>query len=302
MTTPATQSNGGRSPANGGGREKRAHPRRNIALDVTFGPAGEVAGIKAATECRARGGPATPLGPDGLRCATTLQRTITVNISAGGVCLYTDTHYPVGASLYCALSIPGRALPLELVGTVAWFQPVSQTERGYKLGVEFARMTPQERAALERLVREPPATHASRAKRLLLVDDDPELVLALKVRFESAGFEVLTAAEGLEALAKSRDAHPHAIVLDAMLPRLSGYEVCRLLKFDPKFHHIPVIMFTARTRQEDREMGDAVGADAYLTKPASGTELLAAVDGLLTHTPAGAPCAGGLASPAGGPS
>lgn len=251
MTAPATHSNGG--------REQRAHPRRNIALDVTFGLAG------------------TTNPPP----ATTLQRTITINISAGGICLYTDTSYPVGASLYCALTIPGRALPLELVGTVAWFQPASPTEHGYKLGVEFTRMSPPERAALEQLVREPPTRQASRAKRLLLVDDDPELVLALKVRFESAGFEVLTAAEGLEALTKSRDAHPHAVILDAMLPKLSGYEVCRLLKFDPQFHHIPILLFTARTRQDDREMGDAVGADAYLTKPATGAELLAAVDGLL---------------------
>ena len=254
MTAPATQSNGG--------REKRTYPRRNIALDITFGPASTTPPPSSAT----------------------LQRTITVNISAGGLCLYTDTYHPVGASLYCALTIPGRAAPLELIGTVAWFQPASQTEHGYKLGVEFTRMSSKERAALEQLVREPPAIQASRAKRLLLVDDDAELVQALKVRFESAGFEVLTATEGLEALTKSRQEHPHAIILDAMLPQLSGYEICRLLKFDQKFHHIPVILFTARTRGEDREMGYAVGADAYLTKPSSGTELLAKVDELLAKT------------------
>ena len=101
------------------------------------------------------------------------------------------------------------------------------------------------------------------------------------MRFESAGFEVITAGDGLEALRKGREEHPHAIILDLMLPHLNGYEVCRLLKFDQRFARIPIMLFTARSRQQDMELGSVVGADAFVTKPCSGAELIAKIEELL---------------------
>ena len=250
-----------RSASKGSEAERRHHRRYFTALDVECGP------TTAANEAPAE---------------EQLERTITVNVSQGGVCVYSGVSYPVGAQLFCALHVPGRAKPVQAVGTVAWFQKLDREKGyGYKLGLEFARIAEDDQRALNELLEHPPGVQASRAKKLLLVDDDPELQLALKLRFESEGFQVITAGEGLEALRKGREERPNLIILDIMIPQLSGYEVCRLLKFDQKFRHIPVILCTARCRREDLEMGKSVGADAYVTKPFNGKDLIAKVEELL---------------------
>jgi len=247
------------SPPNGA--ERRRFRRFNMALDVGFGPV-------------AAGGAAPP--------DARLEQTVTVNISLGGLCLYSDILYPVGSQIFCSVALPECAESLRVVGTVAWFQKVDEDSHAYKLGVEFGELSEQQRAFLQALLDRPPAAaEAAQAKRVLLVDDDEELRQALKLRFESAGFQVSTTGDGLEALRRGRQEHPHLIILDLMLPGLSGFEVCRLLKFDPKFRHIPILLFSARSRREDMETGRTVGADAYVTKPFSGTELIAKVHELL---------------------
>ena len=246
------------SPKNGA--ERRRNPRYHMALDVAYGPSS---------------------GPKARPDASQLDRTVSVNLSLGGLCLYSDVFYPVGAQLFCSLTLPGRATALDFTGVVAWFQKIDQDAHGYKLGVEFSKLSPEHRAALEQLFEHPPAAEASTSKRLLLVDDDEELRRALQLRFESSGFQVITAANGLEALRKAREERPDLMILDLMLPHLNGYEVCRLLKFDQKFQHIPIILCTARSRQEDVAMGQLVGADAYITKPFDGKGLIAKAQELL---------------------
>ena len=250
------------SPTPKNGAERRLVPRFNMALDVAFNPIGEEAARPAS-------------GPPA--------RTVTVNISQGGLCLYSDKLYPLGAQPHCALSVPGHPEPLELVGTVVWFQKVDRDAHGYKLGLEFKPLTPAQRAVLDTLFARPPAAvQTSGAKRLLLVDDDAELARAMQLRFEASGFEVVTAADGLEALRMAREHRPDVMILDLMLPHLNGYEVCRLLKFDQKFKGIPIILCTARSRQEDIKLGQSVGADAYVTKPFDGKGLIAKAEELLT--------------------
>lgn len=251
--------------------ERRQFPRYNVALDVSFGPLR-----------RGANGSAAPSGETASAApAQKLQRTFSVNLSLGGLCVYSDVVYPIGTELWCAVTVPGRPRPVEAVGMLAWFQRVDQESHGYKLGIEFSGISRETQAALQALFDQPPAAAASRSKRLLLVDDDEELCLALKLRFESSGFQVITAANGVEALRKGREERPHLIILDLMLPQLNGYEVCRLLKFDQKFQHIPIILCTARCRREDRELGTTVGADAYVTKPFNGQDLIAKVEELL---------------------
>ena len=104
-------------------------------------------------------------------------------------------------------------------------------------------------------------------KRILLVDDEKDMVYAVKLQLEVSGFEVLTAFDGQDALDKARRANPDLIILDLMLPKLDGYRVCRMLKFDEKYKRIPIILFTARVEKNDERLGYEVGADAYLTKP-----------------------------------
>lgn len=111
-------------------------------------------------------------------------------------------------------------------------------------------------------------------KRIMIVDDEKDLVETLTFRLEAAGYEVLAAFDGQEGLEKVRREKPDLILLDVMMPKLDGYQVCRMLKFDEKFKKTPVIMLTARGQEQDKNTGKTVGADAYMTKPFDSKALL----------------------------
>jgi two-component system, OmpR family, alkaline phosphatase synthesis response regulator PhoP len=118
-------------------------------------------------------------------------------------------------------------------------------------------------------------------QRVLLVDDEPAIVEILKMRLEHNGYEVITAYDGQEALEKARTLAPSLILLDIMLPKLDGYKVCKLLKFDEKYAHIPIIMQTALAQPEDEKAAYESGADNYLIKPFEPAQLLDAIVALL---------------------
>lgn len=118
-------------------------------------------------------------------------------------------------------------------------------------------------------------------KRILLVDDEEDLRKMLAFRLEAVDYEVLQAVDGQEGLNKTRADKPDLIILDLMLPKLDGFKVCRMLKFDQKYKHIPVIMFTARAQKSDEELGKEMGADAYITKPFEPKALLEKMKELL---------------------
>jgi DNA-binding response OmpR family regulator len=113
---------------------------------------------------------------------------------------------------------------------------------------------------------------------ILVVEDDLTLLETLEYNLAGEGYEVFTAADGLTALEVAREEQPDLIVLDLMLPRLDGFEVCRILRQETS---VPILMLTARTDEVDRVVGLEVGADDYLTKPFSMRELLARVKALL---------------------
>ena len=121
--------------------------------------------------------------------------------------------------------------------------------------------------------------------RLLLVDDEPSIVKMVGKRLEVEGYEVLVAADGQAALAKARTEHPSLIILDLRLPKLNGYEVCTMLKQDPRYQKIPILMFTAKAQEKDEKLGIACGADAYLRKPFQAQELLGRIRALLDPSP-----------------
>lgn len=104
-------------------------------------------------------------------------------------------------------------------------------------------------------------------RRILVVDDEIELVDMLTIRLEANNYEVVAVYDGQEGLDKARTLKPDLIILDLMLPKLDGYKVCGMLKFDEKYKQIPIILFTARAQESDVKLGQEVGADAYLTKP-----------------------------------
>jgi len=104
-------------------------------------------------------------------------------------------------------------------------------------------------------------------KRILIVDDEVDLVETVRFPLELEGFDVLVSYNGEDALSQARKEKPDLIILDLMLPKLDGYKVCRLLKFDERYKHIPILMLTAKTQEKDKALGMETGADEYITKP-----------------------------------
>ncbi len=104
-------------------------------------------------------------------------------------------------------------------------------------------------------------------KRILVVDDEVDLVETIRFSLELEGFEILVAYNGEEALNQARKEKPDLILLDLMLPKLDGYKVCRLLKFDERYKHIPILMLTAKSQDKDKTIGLETGANEYITKP-----------------------------------
>lgn len=112
------------------------------------------------------------------------------------------------------------------------------------------------------------------SERILVVDDEPSIVELVAYNLRSAGYEVMTAADGVEALAMIDEDPPDLVLLDVMLPELDGFSVCQRIR---KSHNMPIIMLTARGGEEDKVWGLEIGADDYITKPFSPKELLARV-------------------------
>ena len=117
--------------------------------------------------------------------------------------------------------------------------------------------------------------------KILVVDDEPDAVELIEFNLRNAGFEVVTAADGAEALRKARATLPDLILLDVMLPEVDGLAVCKLLRHDPNTTSIPIIMLTAKAAEIDRVLGLELGADDYVTKPFSPRELVLRVRNLL---------------------
>lgn len=117
--------------------------------------------------------------------------------------------------------------------------------------------------------------------KILVVDDEPDALELIEFNLTNAGFRVITAANGAEALQRARFHLPALILLDVMLPEVDGLEVCKILRRDPTTASIPIIMLTAKAGEIDRVLGLELGADDYVTKPFSPRELLLRVKNLL---------------------
>jgi two-component system alkaline phosphatase synthesis response regulator PhoP len=118
--------------------------------------------------------------------------------------------------------------------------------------------------------------------KILIVEDEPDMVLGLKDNFEFEGYEVVTAADGATGLERARTQKPDLVILDIMLPKMSGLEVCKVLRGEG--FEAPIVMLTARGQEIDKVVGLELGADDYVTKPFSIRELLARVRAILRRT------------------
>ena len=118
-------------------------------------------------------------------------------------------------------------------------------------------------------------------RRVVIADDEPNLVLPLEYMLKREGYEVTVARDGQEALEAIARVHPHLVLLDVMMPRKSGFDVCQMLRADEAHRDLRIMLLTAKGRDDDVAKGLALGADAYVVKPFSPRELLQQVRELL---------------------
>ena len=116
---------------------------------------------------------------------------------------------------------------------------------------------------------------------ILLVEDEPSVIELMNIYLSRRGYEIFNVADGTEVMNQVRVVKPDIIILDIMLPKLNGFEVCGLIKSDPALKHIPVMILSALVQKSEIEMGIRMGADLYMTKPFQNTELLANIEKLL---------------------
>jgi len=125
----------------------------------------------------------------------------------------------------------------------------------------------------------------AKRRRILVADDEPNIVLSLTFLMERAGYEVEVVDNGEDAVTQAIESTPDLLLLDVMLPRLSGFEVCQKLRAHPACRALPIIMLTAKGRDSEISKGLALGASAYITKPFSVQDLLAQVSAALGKRP-----------------
>jgi DNA-binding response OmpR family regulator len=118
-------------------------------------------------------------------------------------------------------------------------------------------------------------------KRVLLIDDEPDMLAVNGALLESHGYEVLFAKDGFEALESVNKNYPDLIILDLMIPGIDGYQICGILKRDRKFLSIPIIILSARIGEQDKKTAREIGADDYITKPFDPKTLLSKMSSLL---------------------
>lgn len=111
-------------------------------------------------------------------------------------------------------------------------------------------------------------------RSVLVVDDEPNIVLSLEFLMKQAGYEVRVARDGEAALQAIEDRAPDLVLLDVMLPKRDGYDVCQAIRAEPRWNGVRILMLTARGREVEREKGLALGADDYITKPFSTREVV----------------------------
>ena len=118
-------------------------------------------------------------------------------------------------------------------------------------------------------------------KKILLVDDEQDIVETLKFVLEGEGYTCFCAYNGEDGLKLAKEIVPDLMVLDVMMPKINGFKISRLLKYDAKYKNIPIIMLTARSQDSDKQIGEETGADVYITKPFDFDEVISTVARLL---------------------
>jgi len=126
-------------------------------------------------------------------------------------------------------------------------------------------------------------------KKILVIEDDPATLRLVDYSLRYEGYQVLTASNGLEGIRKAHNEAPDLIILDVMLPGMDGFEICHRLRSEPDTAQLPILMFSAKAQEIDKDTGLKVGADDYLSKPAAPADIVNHVESLLAKKKQKAP-------------
>ncbi|MCK4863608.1 MAG: response regulator [Dehalococcoidales bacterium] len=126
-------------------------------------------------------------------------------------------------------------------------------------------------------------------KKILVIEDDPAISRLVDYSLRHEGYAVVSASNGLEGIRKAHNDRPDLIILDVMLPGMDGFEICHRLRAEPDTAQLPILMFSAKAQEVDKDTGLKVGADDYLTKPAAPAEIISRVEALLAKKKRAAP-------------
>ena len=124
-------------------------------------------------------------------------------------------------------------------------------------------------------------------KKILIIEDDPATQRLVEYSLKQEGYQIITAFNGLEGIRKALGESPDLIILDVMLPGLDGFEICYRLRSEPTTANLPILMFSAKAQEIDKDTGIKVGADDYLTKPSAPADIVNRVEKLLTRKKSG---------------
>jgi two-component system alkaline phosphatase synthesis response regulator PhoP len=120
-------------------------------------------------------------------------------------------------------------------------------------------------------------------KKILVIEDDPGTLRLVDYSLRQEGYEVITASNGLDGIRKALGDSPDLVILDVMLPGMDGFEICYRLRSEPSTKQLPILMFSAKAQEIDKDTGIRVGADDYLTKPSAPAEIVSHVEKLLAN-------------------
>src|SRR5438046_6682187 len=177
-------------------------------------------------------------------------------------------------------ALPSRAALLRQSGVLRQIPSDQNLPHAYRNSPAYGKLSPSRRAVRSNCM-----------KRILIIEDDRDIVELVRYNLANGGFQVSAALDGSTGLGTLKKSPPDLLLLDLMLPKLSGLEICREIRRDESLNRLPILMLTARGEEADRVVGLEMGADDYVTKPFSPRELLARVKALLRRAepPADAP-------------
>jgi len=199
-----------------------------------------------------------------------------VDIAPEGICFLTEESIKKGTEISLTVDLADGE-KVTLTAEVMWCN-APYKDKGYRTGVKIGDIEKEDLENFIRFYCKRLFTFLKSKKKILIIEDEKDMVELLTMELKQRQYEVVSAYDGEDGFSKYLSEWPDLIILDVMIPKLNGYEVCRKIRQERKDTKTPIIMLTAKAREEDKIMGSAVGAERYITKPFESEHLLKEIE------------------------